>query len=332
MSTKQHFKELDILRGMAIVMVLLGHAIILFPIDLHKIPWCNDLFVAVSSVHMPLFFLISGACYSGDKSYETYIVKKVKRLVVPYLTFCAVDILSCIAFPSLVNRDGTLADMVRSVFLSGGGYWFLYTLFIIFLIFPFVEKGIQAIKSSTMKNAIIGSVLILLLTADGLLELPYTLLMNYVCQYLSYFIVGWLLKKRLGNIREWLQSRKITPIILTTLGVAWVAFVGMIVKFGAFWVLTRLAAIFGIAFFFVLAVVLAEHKCYLLNEFSKYSLPLYLLNGYLLVISRTLFVSVMGITSPVLIIALNMIVTLFASWIGIKFVIDKTKLRVLVGM
>ena len=56
------------------------------------------------------------------------------------------------------------------------------------------------------------------------------------------------------------------------------------------------------------------------------------MNGYLLVVSRTIFVSKCGITSPILIIVLNMAVTLVISWIGIKFIIDKTKLRVLFGL
>ena len=53
---KKGFKEIDILRGMAIVLVLLGHAIIVYPVNLHKILWCNVLFTWLSTVHMSLFF------------------------------------------------------------------------------------------------------------------------------------------------------------------------------------------------------------------------------------------------------------------------------------
>lgn len=45
-----------------------------------------------------------------------------------------------------------------------------------------------------------------------------------------------------------------------------------------------------IAMWFV-ADSISKKKNYLLNQFSKYSLPLYLMNGYLLVISRTIVVS-----------------------------------------
>ena len=57
---KQRIKEIDIMRGIAIFLVLLGHAIIVFPINLHETPWRNVLYTWVCSVHVPLFFLISG--------------------------------------------------------------------------------------------------------------------------------------------------------------------------------------------------------------------------------------------------------------------------------
>lgn len=43
-------------------MVILGHAIIVFPINLHKTYWCEFIFNAVSSVHMTMFIIVSGIC------------------------------------------------------------------------------------------------------------------------------------------------------------------------------------------------------------------------------------------------------------------------------
>lgn len=118
---KEHYKEFDILRGMAIVMVISGHAIILFPINLHEIMWCEYLFTAVCSVHMPLFFLISGACYSyKSNNYGQFIVKKVKRLVVPYLFFCMLSMSMKLFFPKLINGEENLIDSLKAVIFSGG--------------------------------------------------------------------------------------------------------------------------------------------------------------------------------------------------------------------
>lgn len=66
-------------------------------------------------------------------------------------------------------------------------------------------------------------------------------------------------------------------------------------------------------------------------EFSKYSLPLYLSNGYLLVISRILIINILHINNPLLIIMGNIFVTLFVSWGVYKFIIDKTIFRKIFG-
>lgn len=118
---KKRFKEIDILRGMAIVLVLLGHAIIVYPVNLHKILWCNVLFTWLSTVHMPLFFLISGFCYSfRTNEYGRFWWKKTKRLLIPYLAFCILDMLVRITFGSLVNQQRGLLESVKNMILAGG--------------------------------------------------------------------------------------------------------------------------------------------------------------------------------------------------------------------
>ena len=43
MADRKRLPEVDILRGMAILMVLLYHSIIVFPVNLHEIQWCSAL-------------------------------------------------------------------------------------------------------------------------------------------------------------------------------------------------------------------------------------------------------------------------------------------------
>ena len=79
---KKYYEEVDILKGIAIILVIIGHAIILYPINLHKIDWCNYFFEFVSIAHMPLFFLVSGFCFSyKNKTYKEHIKSDRKSVV-----------------------------------------------------------------------------------------------------------------------------------------------------------------------------------------------------------------------------------------------------------
>ena len=79
---KKHYPEVDSLRGLAIALVLLGHSVIKYPVDLNQILWCDALHYAVSSVHLPLFFAVAGFCYSF-RGYKDLLRRKTPRLLVP---------------------------------------------------------------------------------------------------------------------------------------------------------------------------------------------------------------------------------------------------------
>lgn len=56
----KYYIEIDALKGFAIFLVILGHAIIVFPINLENIYWCYTLKKFIYMFHMLLFFIISG--------------------------------------------------------------------------------------------------------------------------------------------------------------------------------------------------------------------------------------------------------------------------------
>ena len=64
MENKKHYVEIDVLKGIAIAMVILGHAVIRYPINLHEVAWTKAIYDWVETMHMPLFFMVSGFCYS----------------------------------------------------------------------------------------------------------------------------------------------------------------------------------------------------------------------------------------------------------------------------
>ena len=70
---KVYYEEINRLKGIAILLVLLGHSIIFMPINLMEITWCSILYKYIYIFHMPLFFIISGFLYNYKGDYKKYI-------------------------------------------------------------------------------------------------------------------------------------------------------------------------------------------------------------------------------------------------------------------
>lgn len=129
---------LDMARGLAIILVIVGH----------MLPQ-GELNIFITSFHVPLFFIVSGSLikYKGKKKIN--LSNSIKRLVVPYLMF------SLLIMPfwlfswgwNLLNLKGIMFS-----FLSGlgiGALWFLPAIFIaenlfLFIISKFDRKRINA--------------------------------------------------------------------------------------------------------------------------------------------------------------------------------------------
>ena len=77
---KKRIASIDYLKGIAIILVLLGHSIIQYPINLHENDVCRTLYEWICTIQMPLFFFASGFCYSynggGVREYVCYIKKE----------------------------------------------------------------------------------------------------------------------------------------------------------------------------------------------------------------------------------------------------------------
>lgn len=85
--TQLRDKSYDILKGMLILIVVLGHSCQLQynPQDLFGL-WHDDLFNAIYSFHMPLFIMLSGYFFltSLQKPFCDFFNGKSRRLLLPW--------------------------------------------------------------------------------------------------------------------------------------------------------------------------------------------------------------------------------------------------------
>lgn len=162
---KTRFTEIDILKGIGIIFVIMGH--MGSPEYLG-----NSIVPYIYSFHMPLFFLCSGYLaynkkedsFSGggmksggfNDSFFKYFKIKVIRLLIPYTCFFIFSFIWTNTICSRINGipffsiPFTWADMFKAFFLSGGyltkvpinnfPLWFLPLLFISYIAFYFLVK------------------------------------------------------------------------------------------------------------------------------------------------------------------------------------------------
>lgn len=72
---------------------------------------------------MPLFFIVSGLLFANSthKEYSLVIKSKVKRLVLPYVSYHMLTLGMKVFMPNLVNRKiESLQDFSMEVMLRGG--------------------------------------------------------------------------------------------------------------------------------------------------------------------------------------------------------------------
>lgn len=142
----------DQVKAIGCILVVLGHffqsmtqARILPANDLYQ--WFEQ---TIYCFHVPLFFICSGYLYQKRSSihdiagWGRMALKKLLVLGVPYFTFSSATWILKTLFSSSVNRKiGGLVDTL--FFHPAAPYWYLYTLFFLFLITPTLRNGTMAL-------------------------------------------------------------------------------------------------------------------------------------------------------------------------------------------
>lgn len=126
--TKERLGYVDFCRGVAILLVVMGHMI-----QFNGIPNSNPVFEAIYAFHMPLFFAISGYIthkvtrITCGRQYLTFLKKKTISILIPYFVW-----LLLAGHYFFAERWEALSsyDVWQSV-VGWSGLWFLKTLFII---------------------------------------------------------------------------------------------------------------------------------------------------------------------------------------------------------
>lgn len=322
---KKRIIEVDTMRGIGIFLMVFGHSFLIYPIDFFHQPGYYEFNRWIYTFHMELLFLVAGAVYHCS-NYSKYINKKIDRIVVPYLLFGFVSLLFHASSSSLVNQHNDLSRLLYQFLLSGGCYWFLYTIFMIFLIYPLLEK----IFNEPWKE--IALIIALLAITD--LHPTTFLCIRKVALNLPFFIIG---KYAIRNIDELRPANGLRAILtIVAMAVLW-AITNHFIYQGHFIATLRLLRTMSMVMVvFIIAVylkkwaetgrVFPQRLQSLLALCSQYSLQLYLFDAFLMVIIRTILCNLLHISHPIIILFFMTTVNIATTLLLCHYVLKKNKL------
>ena len=189
---KKRDRKIDNLRACAIIVVVLGHSIILYSRNwgIYQSNQVCEFFDYVKEIinliQMPLFFSISGYLFAKSikaESFPTFMVKKAKRLIIPFLFIGLTYMIPLKMFLHYPGYHGTSYFGAIKRLLNGsdmGHLWFLPTLFLYFAVSFWVKKFAGSSKAVWASITVFASILTLVPSKSG----PYV---NYLYHFLGYY-------------------------------------------------------------------------------------------------------------------------------------------------
>ena len=210
--------SIDVLKGIAIVLVVYGHTW----------PFCRNF---IYLFHMAVFMMASGILYSGKidsiREYLKYIIKKIKGLYIPFVICNATFVLCGGVFIKLgiYTTDPSIATLTKSwpvvqtlypiqgfitmlkelikVFMFvkptqlGTATWFLSSLFAVQVVHAGVQLLIKSVEGR-LKNVINVAIMLIMLLGAQLISInrPHWVFIVkcFPCTYAA-FLFGFLIRK-----------------------------------------------------------------------------------------------------------------------------------------
>lgn len=306
---RKYYTEINIARGIAVLCVCLGHS---FPdADLGiKDPIAIWIHNFMYSFHMGCFFLLSGFVSSrklvnGNLNLKVEIIKKVKRLLVPYLSYSFITLVLKQIFMNFANHKFDMSQIWEIVIGKNpnGGLWFLWCLFIISIMFSFISK----LNSNPYVFAIIG--LILYLSSYFILN---SSLYN-VTRYSIFYAIGILINKYYEKIKNIYRFKILIPISLITLI--------LLVTIGDidYFITCLLGTYCVLAVSYVLSF--KHNKLYnIFDRLGSYSYDIYLISYFVQIPIRVIFWTIVDLSYWIVVSLMFILGTILPLMISRKFV------------
>lgn len=220
----KRLEYIDIARGIAIILIVLGHTITYSQN-------CRIIYKIIYSFHVALFFIISGYTYKikKEESFLTFFKRKFTRIMVPYYIWAFLFIIPFYIFGSstgdAIGANYSMLELkkiVFNVFYANGNLfalkqnsalWFLPSLFSMEIIYYYIIKKCDNNKNLTAIFLIL-EFLIAIITYK-FMKFIFPLGINTCLHYGIFYHIGYLMKK--NNFMDSITFNNVLFLIIITI-------------------------------------------------------------------------------------------------------------------
>ncbi len=148
---KRRIQFIDLAKGVCIILVVLFHAGVITPAT-----------PLLSNLRMPLYFFLSGLFFKTYGGTINFMVKKINKIIVPFVFFFVISKLFCLLRLVVVHdysATAALTFLCRLDLVHNIPLWFLVCLFVTNLIFCVLRRAIKndiAFSFAVVMCALVG--------------------------------------------------------------------------------------------------------------------------------------------------------------------------------
>lgn len=185
---------LDEVRGLAIILVVLGHIVRSYSKDFTTWMISSGIF-SMTRIGVPLFFTVSGALLLTKRhGLDDFLEKRFKRVVLPFVFWIIVYIIAGVMFWGFTLSPGYCFNMAFGVNGLSSPFWFIWSLIGIYLLIPVLSSFIREYKYFGYKYLIYFTIILSVLFTLGFFQIERTrfefrVVYNFF-SVLGFFIAG----------------------------------------------------------------------------------------------------------------------------------------------
>ena len=219
--TENRNQFVDIMRGIAMLLVVLGHTMTGCTVDSQK----SFLFNIIWSLQMPLFILISGYVtkysrpISGGKGLWKYVKRRTAAYMLPWAVW------SFLVRGIIFGEDGFL-NVKHLLWNMDSGYWFLATIWTISMIFgiaSFIAERLSKENLLKKQTILLGCYLVgmvLLVGIGAILGLSFFAI-KLTLYYMPFYYAGFLYGQFDDRMKESDTGKKVIDSIVAICFAVW---------------------------------------------------------------------------------------------------------------